>query len=133
MKEYSRIFRVDDDDQLHRFPLAQFNQIRQRTKSIQLFAGQLIRFIHAVIEKDEDHPPRLRFPEFIQCRFDESGYLDQKDLHKQLLGSAKMLEVREGSDWDELFKMEYLEPHRWKPKESVVAQLKIAIMNEGSR
>ena len=86
-----------------------------------------------MIEKDDDHPPRLMFAEFSLCRFDESGYLDQKDTNKQLIGAARMLEFREGSDWDELYKMEYLEPHRWKPKESVVAQLKIAIMNEGSQ
>lgn len=85
-----------------------------------------------MIEKDEDHPPQLVVAEFNLCRFDESGYLDQKDASKQLFGAAKMLEVREGSDWDELYKMEYLEPHRWKPKESVLAQLKLAIMNEGS-
>lgn len=85
-----------------------------------------------MIEKDEDQPPRLRFVEFSLCRFDEWGYLDQKNADKQMFGAARMLEVSEGSDWDELYRMEYLEPYRWKPKESVVAQLKISIMNEGS-
>ena len=97
MKSYSRIYQADDYLLwLHRFPLTRFNQVRQRTKSIQLFAGKLIRFIYAVIEKDEDHPPRLMFAEFNLCRFDESGYLDQKDTNKQLFGAVKMLELREG-------------------------------------
>jgi hypothetical protein len=86
-----------------------------------------------VIEKDEDHPPRLRFVEFSLCRFDKCGCLDQKDADKQKFGATRMLEVSEGSDREELYRMEYLEPHRWKLKESVVAQLKIVIMNEGSK
>lgn len=124
---------MDDDDRLHRFPVARFEQIYQRTKSITLFAGQLIRFIHAVIEKGEDLPPKVIHRSFVLFRFDESGYLDQKDKDTQMFDAAKMLEVHEGSDWDELYQMEYGEPHRWKPKESVLTQLQFAIMDKDSR
>ena len=133
MKNYSRIFHVDDDDRLHRFPFARFEQIYQGTKSIQLFARQLIRFIHAVIEKCEDLPPKVIHCSFVLFRFDASGYLDQQDKDTQMFDAARMLEVHEGSDWQELYQMEYTESHRWKPKESVLAQLEFAIMNEDSR
>lgn len=50
-----------------------------------------------------------------------------------MLDAARMLEAHKGSEWEELYQMEYGEPHRWKPKESVLAQLQFAISNEGSR
>ena len=131
MQNYFRIFRVDDDDRLHRFPVARFEQIYRRTKSIKLFAGQFIRFIHAVIEKCEDRPPKVIHRSFILVLFDESGYLDQKDKDTQMNDAVKMLEVHEGSEWEELYQMEYGEPHRWKPTESILAQLELALMNEG--
>lgn len=133
VKRYSRIFWVDEDEQIHRLPTARYDQIYNRTKAMHLFAGKTIRFAHVVIELREDQQVKAISGSFPKYKFDASGYLDQEQKTKLLRDAGKMLEVVGQSEWEELYSLEYNEPHGWKPTNTILDQLNAAIQKATSR
>jgi hypothetical protein len=131
VKRRSRIFWVDEDEQLHRIPEARYHRIYDRTQAIYLYAGKTIRFVYVVLEVQEGEKLRVIAPCFHKCMFDAVGYLDQGQKKKQLMDAVKVLEVSGKSDWQELYRMEYIEPHSWKPSDVIIEQLKVALQKEG--
>lgn len=130
MKRCSRIFWVDEDEQLHRIPEARYHRIHNRTQAIYLFAGKTIRFVYVVVEIQESQALKVIAIEFNKYIFDAAGYQDQGQKMKQLLDAGKVLEVSEQSDWQELYHMEYIEPHSWKPSEAILEQLRTVLQKE---
>ena len=47
------IYWIDEDEQLHRIPMARYTRIFNRTEPIKLFAGKSIRLIEAHVQIDE--------------------------------------------------------------------------------
>jgi hypothetical protein len=49
-----RFFFVGEDDSLHRIPVARYERIFNRAQPITLYAGKSLRFVEAVVERDDD-------------------------------------------------------------------------------
>ena len=124
MGRKSRIFFVDDDEQLHRIPQARYQRILDRTEAVYLYAGKTIRFIHVVVEVGISHQPKVVTKEFGRYSFDATGLLARDRKMKQLLGAAKVLEVSQESDWADPYRCEYIEPHCWEPSKAILEQLR---------
>ena len=93
-------------------PFARYQRVLERKQAVFLFAGKTIRFIHVALELRVDQQPKIIFAEFGQCSFDETGYLDQGQVRSQLLGATRTLDVFGQSDWENLYRLEYIEPYK---------------------
>jgi hypothetical protein len=69
--------------------------------------------------------------EYSKCFFDAAGHLDERQRMAQLCAGAKMLDVFGQSDWEELYRHEYIKPHQWEPNEGIQTQLRLILAKEG--
>jgi hypothetical protein len=129
LKLKSLWFFVDEDERIHKIPVAKYNRIFDRTQPIALFAGQSIRFINARIEVDDIGEEHLWSPAFTRHKFDGHGLWEEQDKEKHLEGALKMVSVSLSGgdpDWEAFYKTEYPDYH-WKPTPELMDRLKEVI------
>jgi hypothetical protein len=130
LKLKSLWFFVDEDERIHKVPVAKYNRIFDRTQPIALFAGQSIRFINARIEVDDAGEEHLWSPACTRHKFDEQGLWDEQDKEKHLEGALEMVSVSLSGgdpDWEAFYKTEHPDPYHWKPTPELMVRLKEAI------
>jgi hypothetical protein len=129
LKLKSLWFFVDEDERIHKIPVAKYNRIFDRTQPIALFAGQSIRFINARIEVDDIGEEHLWSPAFTRHKFDGHGLWEEQDKEKHLEGALEMVSVSLSGgdpDWEAFYKTEHPDYH-WKPTSELMDRLKEAI------
>ena len=80
-----RMFLVDDDDSIKRFPLTRFEKLIWRDPEVNLsqYAGKRVRFIEVALELEQRKPVQiLRFQPFV-LSFDSEGLIDQPEQEKE--------------------------------------------------
>lgn len=80
-----RIFLVDDDDSIKRFPLTRFEKLIWRDPKVKLtqYAGKRVRFIEVALELKQRKPVQIiRFQPFV-LSFDSEGLIDEAEKEKE--------------------------------------------------
>ena len=84
-----RYFFVGEDESLNRIPLAKYQRIFNRAQPITLYAGKSLRFIEAIVERDEDGNEELVNACFLQHQFDEQGLWDKTKKIARIRGAME--------------------------------------------
>jgi hypothetical protein len=123
-----RFFFIGEDDSLNRIPLARYERIFNRAQPITLYAGKSLRFVEAVVERDDDGNEELVNASFLRHQFDERGLWDkhEKDQHMRSTMEA-VSAMGKGAYMEELSRIEHIDPYRWKPTRDLVERLFAAI------
>ena len=123
-----RYFFVGEDESLNRIPLARYQRIFNRAQRIRLYAGKSLRFIEAVVERDEDGTEKLVNACFLQHQFDEQGLWDENDKDRSIRGAMEAASaVGKGPYMQTLYRAEHIDPFRWNPTAELVELLTHAI------
>jgi len=88
-----RIFHVDDDDSIKRFPLTRFEKLIRRDPEVNLsqYACKRVRFIEVALELEQRKPVQiLRIQPFV-LSFDSEGLLDQAEQEKERRMMAELI------------------------------------------
>jgi hypothetical protein len=127
-----RYFFVDENESLHRIPLARYQRIFDRVQPIILYAGNLLRFIEAIVHRDEEGNETLVGACFLRHQFDEYGFWDEDD--KELCVRGAMAAAWAGGTgtlyMQEIYRAEDIEPFRWNPAGELMDRLKEAIQTK---
>jgi len=80
-----RIFLVDDDDSLHRLPMARYQRVRRREpgESLPQYAGKRVRCAMVVLEVAGRNPISINHIDYCMLTFDDQGYIDTAELEKE--------------------------------------------------
>jgi hypothetical protein len=126
------IYWIDEDEQLHRIPMARYTRIFNRTEPIKLFAGKSIRLIEAHVQIDEHGQKQLLSATLPLYHFDGAGLWKEDQKAAEFINAAKVLSVFGQKDWEELYQAEYVEPNRWKPTRQNVEDITQALLVESA-
>jgi hypothetical protein len=117
-----------EDDSLNRIPLARYQRIFNRAQPVTLDAGKSLRFIEAIVERDDDGNEELVNASFLRHQFDEHGLWDKKEKDQRIRGVMEAVSaVGKGAYMEELSRIQHIDPFRWKPTAELVGRLLTAI------
>lgn len=123
-----RFFFVGEDNSLNRIPLARYQRIFNRAQPITLYAGKSLRFIEAIVERDDEGNEELINASFLRHQFDEHGLWDTQEKDQRMRGAMEAVSaVGKGAYMEELSRLEHIDPFRWKPTVELVERLVSAI------
>jgi hypothetical protein len=123
-----RFFFVGEDDSLHRIPVARYERIFNRAQPIRLYAGKSLRFVEAVVQRDDNGNEELVNASFLRHQFDERGLWDTNEKDERMRGAVEAVSaVGKDAYMDELSRIEHIDPYRWKPTADLVERLFAAI------
>jgi hypothetical protein len=116
-KRRLRMFFVDEEDSIHRFPLSKYSRIHGRTEPIYLFTGKTVHFIEAHVEVDENGEEQngeeqLVGAHFIKHTFDAKGLWDEDQKKQELVGAMEAAAHFGSSEWNKIYRAEHIEPFR---------------------
>lgn len=88
-----RIYLVNDDDTLKRFPLARFERLLRRDEKERLreYAGKRVRYVLAAVDMFNRKPVTLLRLEFNYLALNPEGRLDERELQEAMRTGAEML------------------------------------------
>jgi hypothetical protein len=81
-----RVFFVDDDDSIERFPLAWYERVIQRDPEERLpqYANKRIRYILLVVDLVDRKPIEILRVKYSYLSFDSGGLVDPDKLRKEV-------------------------------------------------
>lgn len=125
MRYLVRRYVVDEDDNLHRIPLARYRRILDGQEAVYLYAGREIRFVEAMVTRVKvvDGEEVSSFAYFPLVYFDAAGRVDPDQRLKELKLVRDLLAVEGQKEWEELYRAERDAHFRWQPSAKVQAQL----------
>ena len=120
-----RIYLVNDDDTLKRFPLARFERLFRQDEKERLpeYADQRIRYVFAAVHLVKRKPVNLLWLEFNYLALDSEGRYDEQELRDRRSTGADMSWFPEDRDRQDkvidaqhLFaRRRYKAKHNWEP------------------
>ena len=124
-----RIFLVNDNDSIQRFPLVRFERLIQRDPKERLpqYAGKRVRYVEAALELEQRKPIGILRILYLIMPFDSEGRIDAEEQEKeQRLGIdmiPPMLPDRDSSQVVEarhrFAKKRFDNEYRWKPTQEI--------------
>jgi hypothetical protein len=80
----TRIFFINDDDTIERFPLARFERLRRGDSEERLkqYAGKRIRYALVVLEMENRRPVEIIMVQHSYLPFDSEGRIDASEMEK---------------------------------------------------
>lgn len=123
MAIHLRVFIVDRDDRVKRFPSSRFSRLheRDRQETVAGFANEWIRFAENAVETENRKPVRVVRALFVQIRVGPDGRPDAKEMEDQFRLSAGVIEPTWAGESEILIGRSYWakkklrERHRWEP------------------
>src|SRR2546422_5400964 len=81
-----RVFLIDDDDKIRRFPYTRFDRLisRESDETLPEFANRTVRCAIVFLETIDRQPGNVRNLDFLILEFDKHGRLDRKVQEQQL-------------------------------------------------
>ena len=137
-----RIFLVDDDDFLHRLPMARYQRLRRREpgESLPQYAGKRVRCAMVVLEVAGRNPISMSHIDYYMLIFDDEGYVDTAELEKEARLAVEILppyididEVQSERVIDartHFAKRRYEHEFKWKPTPEIQAAIVSEIFNK---
>jgi hypothetical protein len=137
-----RIFLVEDDDSLHRLPLARYERLLRGKagERISQYAGKRIRYALVVVDLLDRRPVEIVHTEFSWLSLDSEGRLDRSGQEDEIrLAMQSISSVLEEDDSEQVVdarhrfaKKRYDHEYRWKPSRAIKAAIAAAIFPQGS-
>jgi hypothetical protein len=89
----TRIFFINDDDIIHRFPLAKFERLRRGDprESLPQYAGKRLRYALVVLEMQNRRPINIIMVQHSYLYFDSEGRIDTVERQKAATLAVNML------------------------------------------
>ena len=113
---------------MNRIPLARYQRIFNRAQPVSLYAGKSLRFIEAIVERDDDGNEELVNASFLRHQFDEHGLWDKSEKDQSMRGAIEAVSAAgQGAYIEEISRIEHIDPFRWKPTVELVERLVAAI------
>ena len=135
-----RIFLVDDDDSLHRLPMARYQRLRRREpgESLPQYAGKRVRCAMVVLEVVGRNPISINHIDYYMLAFDDQGYVDAAELEKEARLAVEVLppyidEGQSGRVIDartHFAKRRYEHEFKWTPTPEIQAAIVSEIFNK---
>ena len=142
-----RVFLIDDDDNVRRFPYARFDRLmsRESDETVPEFANRRVRCAIVFLETIDREPEIFRHLDFLILAFDNHGPLDRKVQEQHLHDSASLFEAywkqgeaqyraRKGEGAANVLhaahtfeNKKYDQKYRWTPTEKVLKAIGAAI------
>ena len=119
-----RIFLVDDDDSLHRLPLARYERLLrgEAGESLPQYAGRRVRYVLVSVDVVDRKPVEIVHIQYSTLAFDSKGRLDQVDRKRKAKLAMDLLPALSGDDPEQVIdarhrfaKKRYDSEYRWKP------------------
>jgi hypothetical protein len=134
-----RIFVVNDDESIKRFPLSRFERLLRGDPKERLpeHAGKRVKYAEAAVELENRKPTRILRIVYHILSFDSEGRLDQAEQEKErrLVADIIAFPIKNGSSGrvikaQGLFAKKRFEHHyRWTPTESVEMKIVEAVFH----
>lgn len=138
----TRIFFVNDDDTIQRFPLAKFERLRRRDPEERLprYAGKRLRYVLVVLELEHRRPVEILMTEQSYLYFDSEGRIDTAEREKaaelavnMVPPSPKQRQIGGVIRAHHRFaKRHYERRYRWTPTPEIAESIVTAIFGKGS-
>jgi hypothetical protein len=123
-----RYFFVGEDDSLNRIPLARYQRIFDRAQPITLYVGKSLRFIEAIVERNDDGNEDLVNAYFLRHQFDEHGLWNADEKRQHMRAAMEVISaVGKGAYMEELSRRDHIDPFRWKPTAELRERLVAAV------
>jgi len=131
------IFFVNDDDSIHRFPLARFGQLIERNPKEHLphYAGKRVRYVEVALELEHRKPVGILRILYLILPFDSEGRVDAAEQEKERrLGVEMMSPILMDRDSKQVVearhrfaKRRFDNEYRWKPTQEMESAVMEAI------
>lgn len=137
----TRILLVDDDDSLHRLPLARFERLRRGDpeESIPKYAGKRVRYVLVVLDLIDRRPVEILHVEYSWLSFNSEGQLDQAERERKaklaidLLPAMSTNAAEHTVDARHRFaRKRYESEYSWEPTPEVQATIMAAVFGKVS-
>ena len=135
----TRIFLVNDDDSLKRFPLAKLERLRKGEEYLPEYAGKRMRYAFVVMEMQNRKPIGIYIIQYSYLSFDSKGRIDAAEGEKEAMLAVNMVPPLP-SDQEKggvimaqhkFAKKRYDELYRWKPTPEIEAAIVNAVFDKG--
>jgi hypothetical protein len=136
----TRIFLVDGDDTVRRFPLSHFERLRREdpNESLPEFAGKRVRCAHVVLELSGRKPVEIIQLGYFMLFFDSRGRLDRSEREKAKELAVNMVPSYTDQTAPEsvvdaehhFAKKEYADRYKWTPTPEIEAAIFDAIFGK---
>ena len=137
-----RIFLVDDDDSLHRLPMARYQRLRRGEpgESLPQYAGKRMRCAMVFLEVAGRNPISINHIDYYMLTFDDQGRVDTDELEKEARLAVEILppyididEEQSGRVIDartHFAKRRYEHEFKWTPTPEIQAAIISEIFNK---
>ncbi len=95
-----RIFLINDDDSLKRFPLARFERLFQHNpeECLPQYAGKRVRYALVVVDLVNREPVEIINIQYAILTFDSEGKIDAVELEKEMRLGVNMVPIGTSED-----------------------------------
>jgi len=135
-----RIFLVNDDDSIRRFPLTRFERLIRRDPEERLrrFAGNRVRCAEVALKLEQRKPIEIVRIQYFIVSFDSEGRIDQTEQEKAWHLTAEMVSsplIKRGQNHvidakHRFAKRRYDYEYRWTPTAEIEAAIMDAIFGK---
>lgn len=137
-----RIFFVNDDDTIERFPLAKFERLRRGNpeERLQQYAGKRVRYVLVVLEMENRKPTEIILVQHSYLPFDSEGRIDTDEMEKAASLAVDIVPPLRSDQRHEDFinarhkfaKKRYNGEYKWIPSPEIEIAIVHAIFGTGS-
>jgi transposase len=137
----TRILLVDDDDSLHRLPLARFERLRRGDpeESIPKYAGKRVRYVLVVLDLIDRRPVEILHVEYSWLSFNSEGRLDQAERERKAKLAMDLLPAMSTNGAEQTVdarhrfaRKRYQSEYSWEPTPEVQATIMAAVFGKVS-
>jgi hypothetical protein len=128
-----RIYIVNDNDHLHRIPLAKYERLLESNSMERLlkYAGQRVRFASVFIEMVNRKPVEILRIQYAYLKFDSEGRLDQSEMENEtrlvfdILADFESFSERDNviNAQQKFAKKQLEDRYRWVPSQKLEASI----------
>ena len=86
-----RVFFIDDEDHLHRFPVKKFDQLGHSSEKFPEFAGRRVRYALVFLEIKDKKPVAIKHTDYSYVQFNKDGSFDDAEFDKSLQMAVDLL------------------------------------------
>jgi hypothetical protein len=136
-----RVFLVEDDGYLRRFPLARYERLLRGEAEgfLPEYAGKRIRYALVVVELVDRKPIEIRHVEYSWLSFDSEGRLDRSEQRKEARLAIEVLPPLSGEESLQVIdarhrfaRKSYDDRYKWQPSPDIQAAIIAATLGQNT-
>jgi hypothetical protein len=136
----TRIFFINDDDTIHRFPLTKFERLRRGDPEERLkqYAGRRVRYALVVLEVENRKPVEIIMVQHSYLPFDSEGRIDAGEMENAASLAVNIVPTLSPDQHDrgviearhKFAKRRYDEQYKWTPSTEITMGIVKAIFGK---